>query len=238
MMARVVHGGQLESDTCMKSSEKRGHQILGIMSEKRASAFLLDCVNLHSDPATREAEFRRLRTLYADIVPDPVPSILDRDVALAFRYLSFLLRRGWDAPTQREREWYFREGESFGRHLTAKDAEKVEWDNSHMMYCFVKPPAQPTPLEAVFHYLWRNVKHALHCANPECSVPYFFATKKSQKFCSAVCAEPARRESKLRWCNKNRAGKPKTKRGKQTKTTKASRELHKNHPQLKNQKGT
>jgi hypothetical protein len=213
-----MYGMALESNTRLKSSEKRGHQILGAMPEKRARAFLLNCVNLHSEPERREAEFRRLSTLYADVVPD-VPYTRQREAALAFRFLSFLLKRGWDAPTQREREWYFREAESFGRYLTAKDAEKTEWDDSHLMYRFVKPPAQPSPLEAVFHYLWRNVKHALRCGNPECQIPYFFATKKSQKYCSYECAEPARRASKLRWWNENRAGQPEG--GKHAKAKKA-----------------
>lgn len=227
-MTRVVHGGQLESDTCMKSSIKSGHQILGVMSEKRARAFLLDCVHLHSAPESREAEFRRLSTLYEDVIHD-VPYDRQREAALGFRFLSFLLRRGWDAPTQREREWYFHEAESFGRYLTAKDAEKSEWGDSQLTYRFVTPPARPSSLEAVFHYLWRNAKHALRCANSECPTPYFFATKKSQKFCSPECAEPARRASKLRWWNDNRAGKP-------TAAKARSRKLHKSHPKLKNRK--
>jgi hypothetical protein len=209
----------------MKSSAKRGHQILG-MTEKRARTFLLDCANLRHTPESKEAEFGRLLTRYADILPHPVLYTHRLALSSALAFFSSLLREGWSRPTQREREWYFREAEVFGRFLTAKDADKAQWYDSHgssespdhvfgVMYNFVKPPAQASPLEAVFHYLWRNAKHALRCANPECPAPYFFATKKSQKYCSPECAQPARRASKLRWWNDNRAGKPKTKKEKQ-----------------------
>lgn len=77
-MACVV----LEVNTRMKSGGKRGHQILGVMPEKRARAFLLDYVNLHSETEKRDAEFRRLNTLYADVVPD-VPYTREREAALA-----------------------------------------------------------------------------------------------------------------------------------------------------------
>jgi hypothetical protein len=205
----------------MKSSKKRGHQILGVMPEKRACAFLLDCVNLQRGPENRDAEFLRLSTRYPDIVPHPVLYTHELEVASAFRFLAFLLQQGWDGATQREREWFFQDAESFSRHLTAKDVDKGLWGTSHespkspdyvygVTYHFIKPPAQPSPLEAVFHYLWQHMEHALHCANPECPAPYFFATKKNQKYCSPECAEPARRASKLRWWNDNRAGTHKT----------------------------
>jgi hypothetical protein len=218
----------------MKSSDKHGHQILGILSEKRAEAFLIDCANLESTPQSKESDLLRLSTRYGDFVSCPVSSARRLELSSAFGFLALLLQKGWDAPTMRERVWFFRDAESFSRRLTAKDAEWGRWDTHHkspdypatlrvITYTFVNPPAQPTPLEAVFHYLWQYTERAQHCANPECPAPYFFATKKSQKYCSPECAEPARRASKLRWWNENRAGTPKTqvKRGTHAKAKKA-----------------
>lgn len=205
----------------MKSSEKHGHQILGILSEKRAEAFLIDCANLESTPQSKESDLLRLSTRYADFVSRPVSSAHRLELSSAFGFLALLLQKGWDAPTMRERAWFFRDAESFSRLLSAKPEDWGKWNTGHMSpdypatfrvitYAFVNPPAQPTPLEAVFHYLWQHMEHALHCSNPECPAPYFFATKKSQKYCSPECAEPARRESKLKWWNENRASTPKT----------------------------
>ena len=208
----------------MKSSEKRGHQILGILSKKRAVAFLTDCANLRHTPGEHtDAGFRPPGwwARHAGIVPCPAISTQRRALSAALGFLSCLLKQGWDAPTQREREWFFREAESFSHFLGAKDAERCLWGTSHELpespdyvygvtYHFIKPPAQPTPLEATFHYLGQHMEHARHCANPECAAPYFFATKKNQKYCSPECAEPARRASKLRWWNENRAGTPTT----------------------------
>jgi hypothetical protein len=212
----------------MKSGEKHGHQILGVLSEKRAEAFLLDCANLESTPQSKESDLRRLSKRYADFVSCPARAAHRLELSSAFGFLALLLQKGWDAPTLRERVWFFRDAESFSRRLTAKDAEWGRWITGHaspdypattrvITYRFINPPAHPTALEAVFHYLWQHMERALHCANPECPAPYFFTTKKNQKYCSLECAQPAQRASKLRWWNDNRAGRPKPKRGKHAK---------------------
>jgi hypothetical protein len=37
------------------------------------------------------------------------------------------------------------------------------------------------------------------CANPECDAPYYFAKRRSQKYCDPACAKPAQREFKRNW---------------------------------------
>jgi hypothetical protein len=59
-----------------------------------------------------------------------------------------------------------------------------------------------SPLEIALDYLLTNSDRARFCLNPECVVPYFFAKRRSQKYCSDECAKPAKREAKLRWWNK------------------------------------
>ncbi len=214
----------------MKSSEKHGHQILGILPERRAEEFLVDCANLganhvlHSkgDRDIAAATFRQLKKRYPDIMPHmDSPSRLPALVA-SFSYLSFLLRKGWDAPTLREREWYFGDAESLARYMHSEQPEGWTTDYAPWItYRFSDPPTRATSFEAVFYHLRRHIDNAQHCAGPECAAPYFFATKKSQKYCSSECADPARRASKLRWWNENRADKPKAKGGRYAKAKKA-----------------
>lgn len=65
-----------------------------------------------------------------------------------------------------------------------------------------------TPFEAAMFHLQTQLTDKLRrCPNPTCSTPYFFATKKGQKFCSTVCAIPAQRAAKRKWWNEHRAPK-------------------------------
>lgn len=66
-----------------------------------------------------------------------------------------------------------------------------------------KPPTVVLPVEAAIFYFRRNHDRALRCPNPECAGPYFFRSKKGQKFCSPEGATPSRQESKRRWWANN-----------------------------------
>src|SRR5271157_616307 len=198
----------------MNSSEKHEHQILGVLSAKRAEAFLRDCANLGTNhvPHTKgdrdiaAATFRLLNKRYPDIVPRPGPLSQQWAMVASFSYLSFLVRKGWDAPTLREREWYVRDAESLAQYMHSEKPEGWTTDYAPwIVYRFSDPPARATALEAVFYYLRRRIVDARHCGNPDCLAPYFFATKKGQKYCSEECAAPAQRASKLKWWNENRA---------------------------------
>jgi hypothetical protein len=61
-------------------------------------------------------------------------------------------------------------------------------------------PAQG-PFEKALFQLMQAGDLAKFCPNPECAAPYFFAARRSQKYCSDVCAIPAQREAKLRYWN-------------------------------------
>jgi hypothetical protein len=60
------------------------------------------------------------------------------------------------------------------------------------------------PFEAAVYWLQVNQKLMVYCQGPVCPTPYFFRTEKGQKYCSPECANPARREAKLKWWNENR----------------------------------
>ncbi|SRR6266536_2003885 len=61
-----------------------------------------------------------------------------------------------------------------------------------------------SPFEAAMFWLQNNQRLMLRCGGPMCAAPYFFRTEKGQKYCSPECADPARREAKLRWWNEHR----------------------------------
>jgi len=131
------------------------------------------------------AAYQRLRQLLCPRILD-VPPVLD-DLEM-WRWTGELLRLAWDAPTEREREWFLSDLASTVHHATDS---------------FAAPPRRAIPMEAVLAYFCRNWKTAHHCANPTCAVPYFFA-RRNQKFCSPECSLPALRESKRRWWHKHK----------------------------------
>jgi hypothetical protein len=67
------------------------------------------------------------------------------------------------------------------------------------------------PFEAAAYWLQVNQKLMVYCGGPVCPAPYFFRTEKGQKYCSPECADPARREAKLKWWNDNRKNQRKKK---------------------------
>lgn len=85
-------------------------------------------------------------------------------------------------------------------------APKEQVSFGFLMGLLMLPEVALTSFEAAIFYLQTQLTDKLRrCPNPTCPAPYFFATKKGQKFCSTACAEPAQRESKRKWWNENRA---------------------------------
>lgn len=65
--------------------------------------------------------------------------------------------------------------------------------------------ANPRCLPAVL--TWACIHHARClgvCRNNDCPAPYFLLRRTDQKYCSDVCARPAKRAAKLRWWHENR----------------------------------
>lgn len=60
-------------------------------------------------------------------------------------------------------------------------------------------PSPPTPFEQALNYLLISASRTRKCANSECITPYFFANRRTQKYCCDACAKPAEREAKRRW---------------------------------------
>lgn len=141
------------------------------------------------------------------------------------------LRQVWDSPDLRHREWYlyrlrdlydrhsrYLEGRELAAsllrvsgaldnesHTTMAQASKDVVERGRFWGLLVEGPPDLTLFERSMFRFHRVITRARHCGNPECPAPYFFATKKRQKFCSPVCGAPSQRESKMRWWRANRA---------------------------------
>jgi hypothetical protein len=213
-----------------KSSHKRPRQILGVISAARAERMLTEWVNTDlADLPTDARAWERLFRRYPEIPSTPLSEISP------FSEVNFLpfhhqmemaegvaadLARAWESANLRHFEWYTWKAQmeyeyqaACARHNLLEPG--VTPENAPAAIAAVTESAEPpetiTPVEAAIFYLRQNRKRALHCPNPGCPAPYFFASKKGQKYCSPECAKPSQRESKRRWWAENRAKRvPKT----------------------------
>lgn len=105
--------------------------------------------------------------------------------------LGQMLRGVWDQPEHRTREW--------GAFLLLLSVRTAAGSRHGSVWGFDGPLPPPSPFEEVLLHLTRSGDRARHCQNPDCPAPYFFAKRRSQKYCSDGCALPAQREAKRRW---------------------------------------
>src|SRR5580692_10825256 len=84
------------------------HQVLGKMKAKRAERFLWDLANFEPAPPVAEKALRRLFSLHPNIfIGDPQKKFVE--MATTTGTYRNLLRKAWDAPNLRHREWYLHE---------------------------------------------------------------------------------------------------------------------------------
>jgi hypothetical protein len=100
------------------------------------------------------------------------------------------LRRAWDEPDSRKRDWHvyeLRRAFQMGMNDSSPHAAPPEY----------------TPFEQAMVYFHKVADRAKHCPNPDCPAPYFIAKKRSFKYCSEACSEPAQRLYKQTWWEKH-----------------------------------
>jgi hypothetical protein len=217
------------------SSQRRESKILGIIAPADAEQFLLDSANLPATPDVAPIDLFQKGRHKLSIAADPSPeqvSALKRfrarhrhteipewETDITLLILSEGLRKVWDAPDVRSREWYlFRLRESYhhfrittdpklrGFWRASEEKNQIGRDATLELLDRMDQPPPITAFEAIMFYFQRRLMDfAKHCGNATCPAPYFIATKKQQKFCLPVCAEPAQRESKRQWWRENRA---------------------------------
>jgi hypothetical protein len=173
---------------------------LARISRRKARQFLQELANLRdaADATGRfEHNFKEFLNrddgqgyTLAQIETGGCEESLERTITLDDRYgpLSDLreeLRTIWTTPDLKVREWRIF---LFGADPTV----------SVSLAAAIGPPV-PTPFQQALVHLFKCAATMTCCSNKECPAPYFFARRKSQKFCSDICALPAQREQKRRW---------------------------------------
>ncbi|HWY69575.1 MAG TPA: hypothetical protein VNX88_12975 [Terriglobales bacterium] len=136
------------------------------------------------------------------------------------------LRKAWDTPDARARDWYIfqlrfghaalerslkmRENplypmeEALLKPRSTPAGKPGAGSSETMAEWLFEPPPQATPLEAALFHFSKIGDRAKHCGYTDCHTPYFIAEKRWQKFCSEACAGPANREAKRKWWSENR----------------------------------
>jgi len=206
-----------------------GDYILGVISARQAESLWHDWANLPNPvdhPPYRSAVERFLsRYPYVFANLDSHSSEIDRvagapEVNALLAAVRTGLCRAWLAPDAHHRDWHIFQLRYAYERTRARIEEpdpslvpesintpELEARRSlrSMIAEFLQDAPQASPFEAAIFYLQtRLADRMLRCANPGCVKPYFFRMKKGQKYCSTVCADPARRESKRAWWNQNR----------------------------------
>ena len=203
-------------------AESQPERLGATKDAERFERFLLDTVNL-PNPIDYGEEgklgFARWCNLWGNKMTyranDGRKSIAPReDLATLAPVVRTTLRRMWSEADTRQRDWYcFRLRDVYSlmvRHLEGWQPD-VRWDlRKGRVAQLTDYAVQDAPALSFFEesIVWAQglSKRMLTCANPDCSLPYFFRTDKGkgQKY-RPECANAARRASKLKWWRANRA---------------------------------
>jgi hypothetical protein len=214
----------------MNTSQKRPDRFLA----KRLEAFLVDWANTWAtypevcneaaEPQISQADagITRLVHRYPAFLPlPPADPPTGAESQISSRWWDLVartqvwIRLAWDAPSLRAREWFiFKARDEHYQQTVISPLIEARWrrtspdkiDEYTPQELAAKQQAPPlTPFEQALYHFHRIADRARHCGNPECPAPYFFASKKGQRYCSPKCAGPSQREQKRRWWRENRA---------------------------------
>ena len=201
---------------------------LVMLSARQAESLLLDWVNLPNPtdyPPHRRAVDKLLsRYSYVFAFRKTDQSEGGRQtrtaaVEVLLAAVQIGLRRAWLASNAHERDWYIfqlryayeltRARIEDGIFATQDVFDTPELRARRSLRLMIEDllhyVPEATPFEAAICHLQTRLAHRMRrCPNPDCARPYFFRVKKGQKYCSAACADPARREAKRIWWNQNR----------------------------------
>lgn len=190
--------------------------------QKRAEDFLQNLLNLRAGapdadqklfgPSVHAPEaLDRLRSKFSDLLPSPLrfaiargtPLIIDGEGTWETNALSRArqyLAEAWRAPTVLVREiaLYRLIGVYLytGEEPRTVDSKFVTYNQE---YWAEIEASRVDAFLLVLHRALHVVDRMRYCPNPECPAPYFIAKRRSQKYCSEICALPAQREFKRRW---------------------------------------
>ncbi|MFZ0915029.1 MAG: hypothetical protein WBQ76_13940 [Candidatus Korobacteraceae bacterium] len=206
-----------------KSPTKSEDQVLGMLSVDETKAFLLDSINLPWAVDYPEARphferwlkrWQRLFTYKAETEDAKwkTMQVPREPLELFAPIVRTTLCRLWGERDARQRDWYFyrlRDAHrQMVRHLEGWPENDAVWGGAKTVQRLLDYALQDvprlSPFEAAVYWLQINQKLMVYCEGPVCPAPYFFRMEKGQKYCSPECADPVRRQAKLKWWNENR----------------------------------
>jgi hypothetical protein len=107
------------------------------------------------------------------------------------------LRAVWRAPDPRTKQWgIFRISQDF---FLQGDRDLIRTPLESATDSFLVQVKPPRRTERLLLELMRWADLTRCCGNPDCSTPYFIASRRSQKYCSDLCSRPAQCEFKRTW---------------------------------------
>jgi hypothetical protein len=190
---------------------KDGSRTLASISARQAKEFLMELANLRDEGAAPRFK-RRFGNLF---LPEPVQLIQswairgeEEDIGdlssdqKFWKYWLLPLRnsvRGLWIRDERDKRWgTFRILEKYFLIGSCQFAPGPVSDDADW---FLPDDLGPeTICERIFMHMTGRTSR---CENRDCHTPYFFATRRSQKYCSDACAIPAQREFKRKWWAEN-----------------------------------
>jgi hypothetical protein len=197
---------QDHSDTSINSRMKKSDRTLAHVSPAQAERFLTELVNLRKDAVGRfQSRFAhmipdnfsfRLVEIITSFGSDPI-RLSEEETAeygrmRLFKELIENVRRVWAEPDLRTKQ--------YGVFLIWQWA--IFGPSGPLGQSRIEIPAKlppPTPFEEALQYLLNEASRETYCQNPDCLAPYYFAKRRSQRYCSDACAKPAQREFKRQW---------------------------------------
>jgi hypothetical protein len=206
-----------------RSRTSDGHKAPATLNPKRAGDFLLELVNLREQD---QQALSRFMQKFADLLP-AVPKKLSQQDRI--RSWHEQLRQAWGTPEfiavhtgRRSPSGYVLIG------TKRRPDAAVAWDRRGRLLSnlgfYTFSTEGPDGFFRALEYACQIASKMRRCANafphphpgqlvalgdpgrardlsnrPECPTPYFIAKRKTQNFCSDICAVVGQRESNLRW---------------------------------------
>jgi hypothetical protein len=135
--------------------------------------------------------FRRVRDPNDPFLRKEIGEVLCRAVIGELRDW---LRAIWSAEYDDVAEWRL-----FQLRLKVHTRTNVEDKKSRRLY----PPLPDTPIEQAIDWVRRNLFMLRVCRNPECSRPFFVASRAQRRFCTE-CVPISQKALKRQWWRENR----------------------------------
>src|SRR2546427_9719861 len=185
--------------------------VLGLISAERCESLLISWVNLHNESSACLKLLRDYNDVFQSVLPISSAALFS---------CRRLLRKTWEAPDARHRDYYLSVLRIYFQHHVNARAAGADVDTlSHQalagdteaerrLQALLEPGLTDTTLEAALFYLQTRAGSRIRCCpNPDCSAKYFLKspTNPKQTSCSPDCADVVRRARKRQWWTDNRS---------------------------------